>query len=331
MEQDERLKRRILRSAARPLPWCALAVVLLLGACTPGATLRGKVSDTSGEALPGVAVCVVGGGESVITNALGVYSLPAAPGKARIRFEKTGYAPGELEVDAPARGRVEVLETRLWNLPPSDGLFLFSGHRYTETDHTRPNQYSVENTGPMAGTPVTPKVAAPAPSGGGADGAAAVRLIAHRLPPHDARLARLRQANALLPGQMSAVPSTTADGSMPPPAYTERVWVADTGIPITTRSIDEPDRLLMEIIPAEPLSPGAYAVHWGAMDGLKSLEPRVFMFVVSDPGIPEEAPGAAPAPEGADEPEKKKDDAEKERRREEQRREMNRETDEGMG
>ena len=53
--------------------------------------------------------------------------------------------------------------------------------------------------------------------------------------------------------------------------------------------VDEPERYLQQIRLAEPLEPGLYAVHWGALAGHKTSETRAFVFQI------ESAPGAQPA------------------------------------
>lgn len=305
-----------------------MALVLLaalLAGCRPDAQLRGTVRDRSGEALPGVAVSVDGADVSVITNALGRYRAACSKGKVRLQFVKTGYTPAE-SVVAEAHGKVEVPEVKLWALPPTEGVFLLEQMRFKELDHPRPNRYHVEKGDSVIGTPVMPKAVALAPFGGtDAASGAAPMLVAHKLPPYDAHLTRVRQVRA----SSQPPPPPTAAGAPPaaPPAYTEKIWVADTDIPLVERPLDEPDRLLVELAPATMLEPGAYAVHWGAFEGLASLEQRVFLFRVPDPAATEEEKETEPAPSPDDE----KREQDREKKREEIRKDVEKETGEGLG
>ena len=88
------------------------------------------------------------------------------------------------------------------------------------------------------------------------------------------------------------------------------------------RPLDEPDRLLVELAPAAMLEPGTYAVHWGAFEGLASLEPRVFLFRVPDPAATEEEKEAEPAAS----PEDQKREQDREKKRQEIRKDVEKET-----
>lgn len=304
-----------------------LALAALLAGCRPEALLRGTVRDMTGETLPGVAVAVDGDESSVITNALGRYRVRCPRGKARLEFVKTGYTPATSEI-ANAQGRVEVPETKLWALPPTEGVFLLEQMRFKELDHPRPNRYHVEKGDPVIGTPVMPKTVASA-SFGGTEAAppGTPMLVAHKLPPYDAHLTRVRQVRA----SSQPPPPPKAAGAAPasPAVYTETIWVADTDIPLVEHPLDEPDRLLVELAPATTLEPGTYAVHWGAFEGLASLEPRVFLFRVPDPAATEEQKEAVPAPVLSPEDEKREQDHQK--KREEIRKDVDKETGEGLG
>ena len=308
------LARRALSAAA------FMAVAASLTACGPGAVVRGTVRDVAGEALPGVAVAVDGREAAVITDLQGGYSVRARRGPAALMFMKTGYATARLEVDASGGGRVEAPEARLWPLPESEGVFLFSKYRYTELEHPRPLAYMAADLGVVHGTPVTPSGEGVAPFGGGVAGPEGPLLAACKLPGYDARLVRLRrvaakQSQGVRPGSSGPVLREVE----------EQVWVADTPVSVTMAPLDGADRTLVRIEPVEPLAPGVYAVHWGVLDGLSGIEPRVFLFRVLDPMGSVEAQDEAADPDAASREE------EKERRRLENQKEMNRETDEGMG
>jgi hypothetical protein len=304
--------------------FAVLALAALLAGCHPEALLRGTVRDMSGETLPGVSVSVDGADMSVITDVLGRYSVYCPKGRVRIEFVKTGYTPAAGEV-ADARGTVEMPETKLWALPPTEGVFLLEQMRFKELDHPRPNRYHVEKGDPVIGTPVMPKAVAAAPFGGTDVVSGAPRLIAHKLPPYDAHLTRVRQVRA----SSQPPPPPPAAGAAPalPMAYAEKIWIADKDIPLVERALDEPDRLLVELAPSTMLEPGTYAVHWGALEGLASLEPRVFLFCVPDPAATEERKESEPVLS----PEDEKRQQDREKKREEIRKDVEKETGEGLG
>ena len=49
-------------------------------------------------------------------------------------------------------------------------------------------------------------------------------------------------------------------------------------IEMYSKVLDVPEKLLVELRAAAPLSPGVYAIHWGALEGYDSIDPRIFMF-----------------------------------------------------
>lgn len=298
-----------------------VAACLLAASCRPGAALRGEVRDIGGEALPGVSVTAGGGDAGVITNVLGEYTLRGAAGRATLRFEKTGYTAAEAVVDTPRGGSVGVPEVRLWPLPPTEGVYFFAGMRYSELDHPRPMAYNTESRGLVHGTAVTPKARTEGPFGGPDRLPDAPQLIAHKLPPYDARLVRMRPAEATTP--QPATPGASRNAAKPVP---EKVWIGDAVIPLVMRPVDEPNRQLMELIPGEALTPGVYAVHWGALDGFGGVEPRVFLF-----RVPEAEAGGDTDEEAPLTPEERQMMEEREKQRRERLKEMNQETGEGMG
>lgn len=309
----------------RRLRAAVIAVAVLVAAtglpgCGSGMVVRGTVRDVAGEALPGVAVAVDGGEADLITDLHGRYAVRAGRGRATVTFMKTGYATARIEVESPGGGRVDAPEARLWPLPESEGVFLFSGYRYTELERPRPLAYMTADRGVVHGTPVTPAGEGVAPFGGGTAGAEGPLLAACKLPGYDARLVRLQRVAAK---QTQGVrPGTTGPVLR---EVEEQVWVADAPVPATMESLDGSDHALVRIEPVEPLTPGVYAVHWGVLDGLSGIEQRAFLFRVFDPlGGVEAEDEAGGVKDGAEE-------AEKERRRLENQKEMNKETDEGMG
>ncbi len=296
----------------------------LLAGCRPDAVLRGTVRNMSGETLPGVAVTVAGSDVSAITNALGRYRVQCPGGKVRLEFVKTGYTPSVAEMGT-GHGKTEVPEVRLWALPPTEGVFLLEQMRFRELDHPRPNRYHVEKGDSVIGTSVMPKAASSAPFGGTDAPVGAPMLVAHKLPTYDAHLTRMKQVRA----SSQPPPPPAAAGSAPAakPTYTEKIWVPEKDIPLVERPLDEPDRLLVELAPSTMLEPGTYAVHWGAFEGLASLEPRVFLFRVPDPAATEEQKEAEPAAS----PEDQKREQDREKKRQEIRKDVEKETGEGLG
>ena len=81
---------------------------------------------------------------------------------------------------------------------------------------------------------------------------------------------------------------------------TVNVWEAGEPVPMAEVQIDDIDGLLVQIKPVNPLRPGAYAIHWGALEGQSSPEPRMFFFSVGEDlrpvAAPEEESKAAETP-----------------------------------
>lgn len=76
-------------------------------------------------------------------------------------------------------------------------------------------------------------------------------------------------------------------------AYNEEVWIPDESLPLLSHPVDEPEHLLLELRPARPLSPGVYAIHWGALAGYEGIDHRAFLF-----SLQEETPEKNPDSEG---------------------------------
>lgn len=62
------------------------------GASSPGQTIRGVVTDVSGDAVSGVTVRL--GDDSTKSNSKGEYELKTSEKRGTVRFEKSGYLPG---------------------------------------------------------------------------------------------------------------------------------------------------------------------------------------------------------------------------------------------
>jgi hypothetical protein len=65
-------------------------------------TISGRVTDTKGEALPGVTVLLQGTTNGTLTNADGRYSLPGVPDKGVIVFTFVGMAPQQIDIQNKA-------------------------------------------------------------------------------------------------------------------------------------------------------------------------------------------------------------------------------------
>ena len=260
-----------------------LAVLVCLGGCEPTVLIRGSVLDVRGQALPGVAVTVRDTGEQATTSGVGSYSLRCLPGIHDLDFMKTGYTPGRLYIEADALRSVEATEVRLWPLPPGTGVYLYEDYRYFEATRAKPDAYIAMDGSPVHGTKKTAELAT---------ASAEPLLICHKLPPFDTHLYRLHPTEAAVPPQPSD-PSSAAAA----PSFTETVWAPADAFTVIPVPIDEPEQLLIELRLTAPLPPGTYAVHWGALDGHTTTDPRIFLFRVAEPRPSEgEEENEAPAP-----------------------------------
>jgi len=267
-----------------------LSCAFLLAGCEPMVTIAGDqvddqgrpvpaVVDVKGDALPGVAVAVKGTEHQAVTDALGQYRLRCRPGDITLAFIKTDYTPGRLELEVDEPRTVEPAAVTLWPLPPYKGVYLFKDFRYRQTTKTEPKPYKNEDGTPLFGTKVAPEVRTTRPE---------PLLIGYKLPSYDVRLARLRDQEASPLG-------TAGQGDN---AFRESIWAPAGAIGVMANPIDEVDRLLLQFQPAEPLEPGVYALHYGALNGYTSTDPFIYLFRVAAPGAPE---GEAPEGEGASE------------------------------
>jgi len=241
------------------------------------AWLRGQVVDVSGQALPGVVVSASGTESEALTNALGEYSLGAFTGRMQLEFFKTGYTPARLEITIDAMGVTEAPQVALWPLPIGEGVYLFQDYHYRQTNHPRPNQYEVEELGTAFGTPVNPELVIPWTDPALAPDKNPPLMIGHKVPAYDARMYKMRRANAapIHPGTGEAAVENDEKTQ-----YLETIWVAENSVAIRSTALDEPARLLVELRAVSPLQPGVYAIHWGALDGYDSIEPRIFLFAL---------------------------------------------------
>ncbi len=246
---------------------CLIAFVLFLVGCDRAA-ISGTVTDVQGVPLPGVAVIAEGAEAQTLTDALGRYTLSSPVGIAGIRLVKDGYTSGFLALEPMSNRAITARGVGLWPLPRGAGAYLVEDYRFRAMTAGEPKPFATE-TGPAYGIRLTTPVEKTAQM--------KPLMMCHKVPAYDIRLARLRPVKA-----------TGPEGGFD-------VWTVETSIPVEVAPIDEPERYLVEVRIADPLTPGTYAMHWGALEGRKSTEPRAFLFAVEEANQPAEA--AAPTPE----------------------------------
>ncbi|MBE2232838.1 MAG: hypothetical protein IAE85_05030, partial [Anaerolinea sp.] len=86
------------------------------------AVLRGKVTERSGAALPGVRISILGHGEfgQTLTRADGMFDLAVnGGGHLTVRYEKTGFLPGQRAIVAPWQDYVWLPDMILIPLDPA--------------------------------------------------------------------------------------------------------------------------------------------------------------------------------------------------------------------
>lgn len=252
----------------------ALLLAALLSGCGQKVVIRGDLVDANGipvagvvdilgNALPGVAVTVYGADEEAVTNGVGQYRLRCAPGNIRVDMMKTGFTPGRLLFDEPVARTVEARQAVLWPLPISKGVYFFENGRYRELTRARAESFRDSSGQPIWAIKKSPEVrtAETLPF-----------LVGFRLPGYDVAIYALEKTEA---------EAANVAGAASGMKYS--VWVATKPYALLSAAIDEPDRVLMEYRLTEPLEPGTYAVHWGALDGYRSTEESVFVFRVVTP------------------------------------------------
>ncbi|MCK5861690.1 MAG: hypothetical protein KAH38_04345, partial [Candidatus Hydrogenedentes bacterium] len=215
-----------------------------------------------------------------LTTAIGEYALGAATGKLQLEFIKTGYTSALLEVNVEILGRIQTPSVSLWKLPISEGVYWNKNHRYFPTNHPRPNQYQIKDAGIAWGTPVNPKLSIPWVDSALDPNANPPYMIGHKLSPYDAHMHRLQRVKA-------APLQGTATKSEEKMQYPEEIWIIEKQFPLHSKVLDEPEKLLVELRAAAALDPGVYAIHWGALEGYDSIDPRIFLFELTAP--PQEA------------------------------------------
>ncbi|MFP4499997.1 MAG: carboxypeptidase-like regulatory domain-containing protein [Candidatus Hydrogenedentota bacterium] len=266
----------------------ALVLVCLMGfACDRTALLSGSVRDFRGHALPGVAVTVRGQDVQTMTNGRGQYLLRCRPGRITLDFHKTGYTPGRYAVGEVSHFRNEAEAITLWPLPATRGVYLLQDFRYHPADPTEPKPFTTREHGDTHGitSPVEQEAITSKPV-----------ILSHKMPPYDLRLHRLEEVMA-------------ADPDMDPPDYNRPVRIPVEAIPVAIAPIDKLEKLLIGINLQAPLDPGIYAVHWGALEGYPSTDPRAYLFRVPAPPSEEAAASQDDAATSQDDAATSQDDA----------------------
>ena len=158
-------------------PIFALALFFVLGSLSAYAqrTITGRVTDTGGNAMPGVNVLVKGTSEGTATDATGRYSISVSDDAATLVFSFIGYATQEIEIanrtsidvtmaeDTRQLGEVVVTALGVEREKKALGYSLttVSGENFTEA---RENNLSNALAGRIAGVNVSKIASGPAGS-----------------------------------------------------------------------------------------------------------------------------------------------------------------------
>ncbi len=236
-----------------------VAVVLVAGC--ERSVIEGMVVDVKGEALPGVAVGLVNGEAQGVTDACGRYKLAFEPGALEIEFIKTGYTPGRLDLRVHEARLVDAATVVLWPLPLSKGVYLFEGYRYRQMEAAEPQPYRTNEHDVVHGIERAPELETQNRT---------PLILCYKMPHYDVHFCRLEQVEA-------------ASFQSPDLMYAQRVWVRAESLPVVIDPIDEPEASLIELRLSRPLDPGVYAVHWDALDGYTTTDPRAFLFSLTEP------------------------------------------------
>jgi hypothetical protein len=235
------------------------ALVLALGGCVPPA-IEGKVYNHRGEELPGVAVLVEGADRQEVTDSRGRYRIAYTPGDVVLRFTKSGFTPGRIERALPAAREVQAAGMTLWQLPISEGVHILQDDRYVEVMALEPEPYVRLGGEPVYGTTKWTTTTVPTTR---------PLLLCFKMPRYGLELCKLTF--------IEARPANDAEGRV-----TTEIWAKDKPIPTELVSVDQPEEMLLIIDYEGTVEPGAYAVHWGALDGVTEAGPRAFFFTVTE-------------------------------------------------
>ncbi|MBM3290744.1 MAG: carboxypeptidase regulatory-like domain-containing protein, partial [Candidatus Hydrogenedentes bacterium] len=276
----------IVRLLTHAFPLLAIHLLLLVARCD-SAGIEGRVFDARGEALPGVSVLTVGTPYETLTNGRGEYRVRFVPrDEFHVKFFKTGYTTGDLRIQNVTQARsVTANPISLISLPEGPGVYL-SDDRFTEYVRT-----AIDTPSDMrrkADKTTVPGTYRPP-----------IETLKRRpfivvfrgftVPRYGIKMNRLEETDVLRPGD-----DTGKD--------TRKAWVRSGEVPIDVREVDVGQGQLLSITMPGELELGAYAVHWGALDGDRTTEePRVFSFRIIEEPTPIadlEVPADSAAPPG---------------------------------
>lgn len=234
--------------------------------------LTGIVMNHEGEALPGVSVHARGTELHALTNALGEYRISAPPGEYTLLYAKTGYTIFDQVVRADEAANSAVPDVHLWNLPPENSVFLYQNAIYTPTTWVIPKRYYMADGTTDYGTRREPEVYS--------DDAIPL-LICYRTPRYEARLTRLQEKEAQLPTRLQEKEAQSPGDD----SQTFMIWSAGgtVSVDLVPVVLSDPRLLKLEIL--EPLQPGRYAVHWGALEGYTAMDERMFIFEITEKAL----------------------------------------------
>lgn len=259
---------------------CGLTVMLAgFAGCFPG-TIQGTVEDLQGNRLPGVVVEVQETGRQALTNARGKYEVRYEPGAINLRFMKTGYTGGHLEMTVEEPRPVLARPVTLWPLPRQKGVHFLENYRYRAAGAIEPERFDSNNLGTVYGLERWTDVQiGPEP-----------RIVAHRLPPDGLRVYRMEMVELFVEDEWGETQIL-------------EVYTGARLTPHEARYIDEAGTLLALDFP-DGLPPGNYAISWGALQGETNVDSRIWIFSVlpSEPEPTEEDDGEE-VPENGDEAE----------------------------
>ena len=249
-----------------------LIACLILAGCD-SAVIEGKVFDARGETLPGVSVLTVDTPYETLTNGRGEYRVLFVPRQEfHVKFFKTGYTTGDLRIQNVVEARsVRANPISLISLPEGPGVYLsddrFSAYVRTTIDDKPTNLTRKAENSTVFGTyrqPVETLARKPF-------------IVIYRgftIPRYGIKLNRLEEVEVKPPADVSGKEGLKA-------------WVRSGEVPIDVREVDPGQGQLLRIAFSGELDFGAYAVHWGALDGaLASEERRIFCFRIIEQMTP---------------------------------------------
>jgi hypothetical protein len=233
-----------------------LILIGILAGCS-GSGIHGVVTNHEGEALPGVSIHLTDNTKvNAVTNTLGEYRLKAPPGKHTIQYAKSGYTLVQHPLDLSKESPQTLPAIEMWNLPPSNSVYLRKKSLYLPTSWYIPTRYYMADKSSSYGTTRDPELQIDSPT---------PFIVCHKMPRYDARLTRLQLRKAQLPQDET---------------QTFDVWVPAGTIRVDLDPLVPSDTSLLKLNLLDPLDPGRYALHWGALEGYTTIDDRMYMFEI---------------------------------------------------